>query len=383
MSVLSLYFDSTADDPRPYSAAMWAAQHNILNSDGVFNGANPAALKVTAVDRNLVVSPGDAIIKGYFCRVTDDTDNTAQTLPAPGSTVKARVMLRLDLTPDVRSVAPVLVEGTASAYPALTRNNNMWDLCLADVDVTPTTLTVTDTRTDMALCGPSVYANTHRYSPAAMPDERVFMYTFFRSLLSAEDVAAIEADPGLMALYNGSAVAEIRSDFPYSGGKIRAFTASGTFTAEHDGYYRIRCQGGGGTATIPAYSSTPAFAASGGYSETSAYLTKGQSVAVVVGGIGGTSSFGSYCSAGGANGNTPGGKGAGAWGVEGQVSCHTLQYPQTMAAGGYLGHPRWPTGNGNVSGLLVGAGYGAGAVHTGTTNGGTAIGTAGIVIVEG
>lgn len=102
--------------------------------------------------KSITVGAGRAFINGYQA-ILDGADTFVASTLANGY---YRVILRLDLNVDVRAFSLLLVQGTTSAYPALVRTGNIYDLCLANVVINTGVPTVTDTRSDTSLCGIAV-----------------------------------------------------------------------------------------------------------------------------------------------------------------------------------------------------------------------------------
>lgn len=160
-----LPFDYTETDPREYEAAIWAAMQRKLVRDGVCPGfdnelevvpSDPPALSV-------VVSTGAGFIKGRF--YVNDAPKTLTLQPAdPNNPRIDRIVLRLDLRPDYRNILAEVKTGTPAASPSppsLTRDDYIWELSLAQVQVNAgatyiTGSDITDERFDDTLCGRAV-----------------------------------------------------------------------------------------------------------------------------------------------------------------------------------------------------------------------------------
>lgn len=134
----------------------------------------------------------------------------------------------------------------------------------------------------------------------------------------------------------------------YIGGRGQVFTSSGTFTVPTGvTAVRVTVVGGGGNG---ANVTTSNFAGAGGGGGGTAIkfvtgLTSGGTVSVTVGGAGGTSSFGSHCSAtaGASKSTNETGGGAGGSGSGGDInitggSGADVGGPYTGAGGGSLTH---------------------------------------------
>ncbi|CAM3743614.1 hypothetical protein COLU111180_06205 [Cohnella lubricantis] len=157
----SSFFDSTATDPREYSATEFAEYFSRLVGNGVFAGGTNLAVTANGGETFVSVSLGFGWINGYLYSVY----GVPVDLPiAPNTAAQDRidrVVLRLDTSAPVRSITAAVVEGTPAANPApppLTREGNIYELSLAQVRLIANTATVnpaliTDERLNNAVCG--------------------------------------------------------------------------------------------------------------------------------------------------------------------------------------------------------------------------------------
>ena len=153
---------------RTYNAEDYRDNLGALVSDGVLRGKD-GELKVQAVGDNSMaytVSTGWAWVKGawYHNTSTWSPDTDSENIINVGNASLERIdriVLRFNNNNAVRSVSIVKLEGTAATVaepPALTRTNEIWDICLAEITIPPraTTLTqadIKDTREDKEICG--------------------------------------------------------------------------------------------------------------------------------------------------------------------------------------------------------------------------------------
>lgn len=155
----SLFFNSTATDRRKYSSADWSKFMQIFYSTGIVSGGD--SLRVIPEEDALAVSvtPGCAIVQGRAYFLEEEPLRLGIPAADPVYARLDRVALRLDLTADVRSVNLKVLTGTPAAEPLppeLVRNENIYDLSLAQIRVAPGALTIdtlTDERYDAELCG--------------------------------------------------------------------------------------------------------------------------------------------------------------------------------------------------------------------------------------
>ena len=149
-----LHEDGSPRFDREYTAAEFADMFSLYLTNGIRNGGDN--LRVAA-DNGLFVRvlPGDAMINGYFYKLLDDGRLFQIERNFVGGTRVDRIVLRLDLRQDEgRRISLELKRGDTS----LTRNNEIWELALADISVPLnfTALTqaqITDRRLDPSLCG--------------------------------------------------------------------------------------------------------------------------------------------------------------------------------------------------------------------------------------
>lgn len=154
----SRFFNSTVDDVRSYNAAEFAEFMRTFYSTGLISGGD--LLRVTASSESLAVtvSGGSAMIEGYWYANTAPL--TLQVTAASTAHPRIdRVVLRLDLTALNRSIRLKVLTGVAAANPtppALIRNDNYYDLSLAQLRIPANASTVSsvlDERYRGDVCG--------------------------------------------------------------------------------------------------------------------------------------------------------------------------------------------------------------------------------------
>lgn len=141
---------------RKYSANDYCDNLAVVIGNGVLRSIADD-LRVTSSGMYVTVAAGRAWINGHYYNNTSAMTLAAVPSVAGGNRYD-RVVLRMDKTLAKRNVSIVYLQGTASnspTKPALTRNDNVYDLCLADVYVRSgeSTLVVYDTRDDKDVCG--------------------------------------------------------------------------------------------------------------------------------------------------------------------------------------------------------------------------------------
>lgn len=168
MQVVYGLFDSAPGDERSYVADKLAAVFRAIALSGVADIANDLKVTATGTGTSLSISAGSAMILGYLVSLVEDGGGLyTLELVAGGSASRIdRVVARLDLSTDARSINLMVLQGTPSASPvppSLTRSGEVYDLSLAQVSVQAglTVLTqehIRDERGDESVCGAIVPA---------------------------------------------------------------------------------------------------------------------------------------------------------------------------------------------------------------------------------
>lgn len=141
---------------RKYNADDYCDNLAFIISNGVLR-SDDDDLKVTTSGMIATVGVGRGWINGHW--YVNDTPHSFASVSAPtGGSRYDRIFLRLDKSLAERKISLVYVQGTASNSPTLpapTREGDIYDLVLADILVgaNATSLTVTDKRSDPAVCG--------------------------------------------------------------------------------------------------------------------------------------------------------------------------------------------------------------------------------------
>ncbi|MDR0396740.1 MAG: hypothetical protein LBH66_05505 [Oscillospiraceae bacterium] len=151
------FFNSTGGD-RVYDAADFASYFGKLVSNGIFYAA-ATNLQVTAGSgMSVVILAGSAWINGYAYENTDMLELTLATADGIHPRID-RVAVRWSAVN--REIRLAVLTGLAVATPvapALTRNDDVYELGIADIvvpqgAVSVTAGNITDTRLNASLCG--------------------------------------------------------------------------------------------------------------------------------------------------------------------------------------------------------------------------------------
>ena len=141
---------------RTYNADDYCDNLAVIISNGVLRSENNDLL-VTASGLNLTVNAGRAWINGHWFNNTTDYSLPAISAPTGGSRID-RVVVRFDNTIAGRQISLQYITGTAATSPvapAITRTDDIYDLCIAEVTVNANSAvaSVTDTRGNTDVCG--------------------------------------------------------------------------------------------------------------------------------------------------------------------------------------------------------------------------------------
>lgn len=141
---------------RKYNANDYSDNLAVVIGNGVLRSVSND-LRVTASGNVCTVAAGRAWINGHYYYNDAPLTFAAVTAPAGGSRWD-RIVLRLDTSLSVRSITAQYVQGVAGnnpVKPAPVRSGSVFELVLADIFVgtNTTSVVVTDTRADAALCG--------------------------------------------------------------------------------------------------------------------------------------------------------------------------------------------------------------------------------------
>lgn len=153
----SSFFNSVSGD-RVYKAEEWAEYFASFISNGIFPVPSSGLQVVAGDGMTITVNTGKAWINGYFYY---NTSSLSVTLATADGVLKRidRIVVRWDLTNRTISIAVKSSAPSASpTAPALQRDADAYELCLADVLVNAgvtsiSQANITDQRLNTSLCG--------------------------------------------------------------------------------------------------------------------------------------------------------------------------------------------------------------------------------------
>jgi hypothetical protein len=153
----SVFFNSVSGD-RTHKAEDWASYFASFIGNGVFPSPSTNLQVVAGTGMTVTVKAGKAWINGYFYTNTDDLSVTLATADGVLKRVD-RVVVRWDLTDRTISIAvKSSAPSTSPTAPALQRDADAYELCLADITVNGGATAITggaivDQRLNTTLCG--------------------------------------------------------------------------------------------------------------------------------------------------------------------------------------------------------------------------------------
>ncbi|MGL5718840.1 MAG: hypothetical protein ACRCX2_37910 [Paraclostridium sp.] len=143
---------------REYKAEDYANYFGSFIGNGVFPNPSTGLQVIATNSMNVTVKAGKAWINGYM--YYNDSDIVLKIDPADGVLKRIdRIVVRLDLINRVASCK--VLKGTFASSPvdpALTRNNDIYELCIANISVNNGVISIiqsniTDTKLDDNVCG--------------------------------------------------------------------------------------------------------------------------------------------------------------------------------------------------------------------------------------
>lgn len=121
MAEKSMFFNSTSDDIREYSASDMAECFFGICPNGVLEG-----LIVSGSSEVITVSTGKAFVNGYYYCL--DEDKSFEVITASSGRMD-RVVIRLDLSK--RKISVEYIMGTSASVPELTQTSDIYEISLA------------------------------------------------------------------------------------------------------------------------------------------------------------------------------------------------------------------------------------------------------------
>ena len=156
-----MFFDSTVEDEREYSADEFAEYFRVIVGNGIFNGGTNLQVSCSGSDMSVYINQGYGWLEGYLYRI--DSEPLTLTLNTADVTNDRidRIVIRLDKTLENRYIKAFVLEGVAAAtptLPALTRDENIFEISLAQAIVRAgksfiAAEDVVDERLDINVCG--------------------------------------------------------------------------------------------------------------------------------------------------------------------------------------------------------------------------------------
>ncbi len=151
------FFNSSSGD-RVYNASDFAAYFGKLVSNGIFYALATNLQVTVSLGMKVAVLPGSAWINGYAYENTDLLELELATANGVNPRID-RVVIRWNAVN--REIRLRILTGVASASPVapdLMRNNDVYELSIADITVAKGVVSITagniiDTRLNTALCG--------------------------------------------------------------------------------------------------------------------------------------------------------------------------------------------------------------------------------------
>lgn len=145
MAEFSGFFNSINGD-RKYKAEDFANYFKSIIGTGI-NSSQDSLRVIKKSNTQITVMPGSACINGYLYL------NSTELLKSIQSNITRidRVILRLDIIE--RTFNIVILQGSSSAAPNLTRNNSKYELSLAKIIIKGNVVTIEDERGQESLCG--------------------------------------------------------------------------------------------------------------------------------------------------------------------------------------------------------------------------------------
>lgn len=158
----SSFFKSIGAD-RQYSVDQFAEYFRSFLTNGIFNGGTELQVSSDETDMTINVAVGKAWMEGYYYSNNSIKPLTIEAADSVNPRID-RIVLRLNLNDDTRSISLQVIKGTPAASPVVPdlvrdlTSELKYDLSLAQVrvnvgDTTTKSAQITDERLDDTYCG--------------------------------------------------------------------------------------------------------------------------------------------------------------------------------------------------------------------------------------
>lgn len=223
---------------REYDAEDFNSFMGIFFTDGVFVRADPDACKVIVTtgakppSNGILFRPGVVFVDGGQCHI-EGTDRVVVSPISTTITTWTSIMCRRNNSADVRGFE-LLAVGALDDYPAPIRDGDIYDMCLAHLDVEPDGMIswVEDMRNDSDVCGFAALTGQPPYYP---PDEANLPYIMWLYTLgfpmTDQQKAAVEGNPSLMAIYSNKSFYDKKETVGLASGSCATAAATAAKTA--------------------------------------------------------------------------------------------------------------------------------------------------------
>lgn len=206
------FFNSDEEDQRVYDAGDFAEYFETLINSGVWaEELNALQVSGHGGEMKSIVHTGKAFIDGHFYYNDADLEVEHATADVTHDRLD-RVVLRLDLNANERSLKVAVKTGTPSATPSppsVTRTQLVREYSLAQVLVRAgqsyiEVEDVTDDRGDESVCGYARYRAKPAWYPGGDIPMDVWKYRFFRNEMTTQEIEDVQENPGLMDIFYNS-----------------------------------------------------------------------------------------------------------------------------------------------------------------------------------
>lgn len=208
MAERSMFFDTTLEQTRQYSASDWANYFATLIESGIWQEELDAfTLSNTGTNMITTVAGGRALLLGYYYENDSPLELQHDAADAVNSRID-RIVVRLDKAN--YKISTIILKGVPDVIPtapAITRTDDIYDISLGQALVPAASSiipsgNITDER---GIAGLGDYAR-YKTKPAWYPKNQVpqdaWMYVHFPNELTNQEKADIEANQSLMGIIN-------------------------------------------------------------------------------------------------------------------------------------------------------------------------------------